>query len=69
MKPQPLQITHTAALHIYGNLTGKQLAAFTAAVPEGARIETTVHRGDPRDPREAGHIDTVIKATWTEDLA
>lgn len=59
-------ITRSASIVITKKLTASEMQEFLADVPGGAEISFSEQRGDPRDPREAGHRATTIKATWKD---
>ena len=59
-------ITRSASMTVTTKLTTDDMREFLDGLPDGAEISFTDHRGDPRDPREAGRRETTIKATWAE---
>lgn len=62
-----ITVTQSAETKVIGTLKAADMRAFLNAIPADAEIKITEHRGDPRDPREAGHREVSIKATWTQE--
>ncbi|MHC6175445.1 hypothetical protein [Glutamicibacter sp. X7] len=62
-------LTRSAEISTSGTLTVGDMREFLNEVPADAELRVEVLRGDPRDPREAGHRETKIQATWTEGQA
>lgn len=60
------KLTRSTEMSTTDKFTASDMREFLGEIPGAAEIEIKIYRGDQRDPREAGHRETTIKATWTE---
>ncbi|AYN57330.1 hypothetical protein PBI_BRIDGETTE_64 [Arthrobacter phage Bridgette] len=58
------RIRSTVSMTFNREIEAQDLQGFLADVPAEATVRVDVERGDPRDPREAGHFSITITATW-----
>lgn len=60
------KLTRTAEMSTTDKFTASDMREFLDEIPADAEIEIKVQRGDPKGPREAGHREIAIIATWVQ---